>query len=445
MSRDNVYHNDFTDGSLGGGTWGGTNGGTDIGVRGDQLALFTSENQQGNSGLLEGGKYTFPSSLVNDQRADHFEASMDVKLSPSSYAPWGNKMPDGMSFSFGNTNSFLKNPWVNDPYGYDYEKGVTEGLSINIVTYDEHSATGRGRLEITWNGALVARTDFTGTGNHNSSAVTGNFQPFAVSVADDGLVVASYGGVTVSGTIPNSEWMTQDQAGWDFAIAGRTGANGGWAHVDNLHVESRILLCFAGGTLLECEHGPKKVEALRIGDLVATRDHGLQPIRWIGRRSLCAASLEHAPHLRPIRITTRALGPNSPTSDLLVSPQHRILIRSAIAQRMFGVPEILVAAKQLCGLPGISVATGTDGVEYFHVMFDRHQIVLSNGAETESLFAGPQLMRGLGTAARAEMLELFPELASGNLSYPPARQIVTGRKLRRLTRRHAENGKPLTM
>lgn len=76
------------------------------------------------------------------------------------------------------------------------------------------------------------------------------------------------------------------------------------------------------------------------------------------------------------------MGAGIPDRDLLVSPQHRVLVRSAIAQRMFGSSEVLVAAKQLLQLPGISLAEDVAGVSYVHLLFDRHEIVVSNGAET---------------------------------------------------------------
>ncbi len=90
-----------------------------------------------------------------------------------------------------------------------------------------------------------------------------------------------------------------------------------------------------------------------------------------------------------------ALGPGHPARPLVVSPQHRILVRSAIAQRMFGSAEVLVAAKQLLSLDGIDVAQDLETVEYFHILFDRHEIVFAKGTETESLYTGPQALRGI--------------------------------------------------
>lgn len=230
-----------------------------------------------------------------------------------------------------------------------------------------------------------------------------------------------------------------------FAIAGRTGGNGGQGYVDNLRVESNILYCFVAGTMIDCIDGPRAVETLAPGDLVRTRDRGYQPIRWSGTRRITRELLAIRPQFAPIRIAVGALGNGLPEADLLVSPQHRVLVQSVIAKRMFGAEEVLVAAKQLCSIEGIEVAQHLGDVDYHHFLFDQHEIVFSNGAETESFYVGPQAMKSVGPAARAEILALFPELAELEAPPEPARTIVGGRIARKLAERHLRNDKPLTV
>ncbi len=202
-----------------------------------------------------------------------------------------------------------------------------------------------------------------------------------------------------------------------------------------------VFPCFVRGTLIQCAEGEVAVEDLRPGQLVQTRDNGLQPIRWIKGRKLNRLELALAPKLNPIRIAAGALGPNVPTQDLLVSPEHRILLRSSIARRMYGASEVLVAARQLIGLEGITQVEVAE-VEYFHFLFDRHEIVTSNGAETESLFTGVEALKAVGAAARDEILTLFPELRDGGPSQP-ARPLIEGRQARNLARRHQAQRQPL--
>lgn len=200
--------------------------------------------------------------------------------------------------------------------------------------------------------------------------------------------------------------------------------------------------CFAAGTMILTENGERPVEDLATDERVWTRDNGLQAIRWHGQRSLTAADLAANPKLLPIRIRAGALGPNSPERDLVVSPQHRILVRSQIAQRMFSAPELLVAAHQLTDIPGIDILHDARSVTYVHLLFDRHEVLMSNGAETESLYPGPQAMLALGEAAE-EIYSLFPELREPADEFPAARPFASGRRARQMAQRHSANRQAL--
>jgi len=202
-------------------------------------------------------------------------------------------------------------------------------------------------------------------------------------------------------------------------------------------------VCFCAGTMIDTEAGPRPIETLRPGARVRTLDHGLQELRWIGQRSLSPEALRIAPNLRPIRIARDALGRGQPAHALSVSPQHRILIRSVIAERMNGAREVLIAAKHLVGLPGIAVVTDPAPVTYLHMLFDRHEVVFANGAAAESLYTGVQALRSLGRAARDEIFTLFPDLRRPDHQPDAARPLPGGRFGRQLGARHLKNGKPL--
>lgn len=211
-------------------------------------------------------------------------------------------------------------------------------------------------------------------------------------------------------------------------------------HGFNVNIfDVEMIPCFTLGTMIRTSNGERAIESLLAGDLVWTRDHGFQPLRWLGMRRLSVYTLTAHPNLRPIRIRAGTLGAGTPASDLVVSPQHRVLVRSNIAQKMFGTDEVLVAAKQLLEVEGIEIATDVADVEYFHMLFDRHEVVISNGAETESLFTGPEALKSLGAAAVAEIFAIFPELKDPDNGPAPARPLVPGRKGRSLASRHAQN------
>ena len=203
-------------------------------------------------------------------------------------------------------------------------------------------------------------------------------------------------------------------------------------------------ICFVTGTMIDTVTGPQTVETLAPGDLIISADRGPIPLRLSLHSDVTAAMLKRHPELRPIRITSGALGNGLPDRDLLVSPQHRILIRSKIAQRMFGTDEVLVATKQLVQLDGIDIAYDLDAFRYYHLVFDQHEIVRSNGALSESLYPGPEALRSVGPAAREEIYTLFPHLRDIDPSaVAAARLLASGRQARKLANRHLQNRKPL--
>lgn len=213
---------------------------------------------------------------------------------------------------------------------------------------------------------------------------------------------------------------------------------------DNAHIlYANMAYCFARGTLIRTPRGDVAVEDLVPGDLVCTHDHGDQPIRWIGTRKLGPDELAANEKLRPIRIDEGALGPGTPAKDLVVSPQHRVLVSSGIAQRMFGTNQVLVAATQLRSVKGINIAADLTEVEYFHLLCDQHEVVEANGALTEKLFLGAEALKAIGPAARDEIFALFPEIEAGGSELSPVREIVQGGRARKLAERHVKNDKDM--
>ena len=198
--------------------------------------------------------------------------------------------------------------------------------------------------------------------------------------------------------------------------------------------------CFTSGTLILTDHGPVPIEELVPGDRVLTMDNGFQPLLWITSRRVTADALHQRRDFRPVRIAAGALGVNLPEQDLVVSPQHRVLIRSRLTERMFTDREMLVAAKHLVGLPGITIDDDLAPVTYWHMLLARHEVVFSNGAPTETLFTGAEALRGIAPEARAELLALFPDCIA---TAEGARGFAPGRRARSFARRSGERGQAL--
>ncbi|MCX7300075.1 MAG: Hint domain-containing protein [Rhodobacterales bacterium] len=186
-----------------------------------------------------------------------------------------------------------------------------------------------------------------------------------------------------------------------------------------------IVPCFTPGSMIATPRGERLVEELKEGDRIITRDNGIQEIRWVGRKEISGKALVNAPHLRPVLIKAGSLGNGLPERDLIISPNHRVLVANERTQLYFEENEVLAAAKHLVGTPGI-FDLDTMSTTYIHFMFDRHEVVLSNGAWTESFQPGDYSLKGIGNAQRSEILELFPELKSqaGLEGYQAARKSL---------------------
>ena len=133
------------------------------------------------------------------------------------------------------------------------------------------------------------------------------------------------------------------------------------------------IACFCAGTMIACPDGERAVEALSIGDLVLTWDGRVMPVRWIGRNTV---STKFADPLRvlPIRIAAGALADHLPVRDLLVSPEHAVL-----------VDDILVEAGALVN--GLSILRESNVAEtfvYYHIELAEHALVLAEGVPAES-------------------------------------------------------------
>lgn len=168
------------------------------------------------------------------------------------------------------------------------------------------------------------------------------------------------------------------------------------------------VVCFVQGTLIQTPNGPKPVQQLKAGDFVTCHDGTAKPLRVVLSRRFRRNQLEQNEKLRPVRITAGALGLGLPERDLLVSRQHRMLIKSRISERLFGQEESLVAAVKLTELPGIYIETTPRPISYFHIGFDTHDIVYAEGAPAESLLHGAEEFDRLIPDAQQELAWLLP-------------------------------------
>ena len=164
------------------------------------------------------------------------------------------------------------------------------------------------------------------------------------------------------------------------------------------------VLCFTPKARILTSRGDRAIETLQVGDKVVTRDHGLRPIRWIGKRTVDARGA-----LAPILIAPNVAEAGS--APLMVSPQHRILFAGYRAELLFGKSEVLVPAKYLVDGQDV-IQQAQDQVTYVHLMFDRHEVIYADGIAAESFYAGDIGLTTVSEPAREELFKVFPELRS---------------------------------
>jgi hypothetical protein len=198
---------------------------------------------------------------------------------------------------------------------------------------------------------------------------------------------------------------------------------------DGVAVTPRCSPCFTPGTLITTQRGELPVDHLAVGDRVITRDNGIQEVRWVGKTQMFLHDFQAEPHLLPVFIRQGSLGKGLPERDMMVSPNHRILVANERTTLRSADREVLIAAKHLVS-QGVHTVQSS-GTTYIHFMCDRHEVVLADGIWTESFQPDDQSLKSIGNAQRLEIYELFPELktAAGRASYGAARPTLTGRQI----------------
>ena len=226
----------------------------------------------------------------------------------------------------------------------------------------------------------------------------GSFQTFAVDMNDDG------------DGLPNL-----DQGNTKLTVADLD---------DTITASFPVPPCFVSGTLIATARGLVPVEEIIEGDLIQTRDSGLCPVRWHCRTMACGLG-----DFAPIRFAPGTFGNDRP---LLVSPQHRMLLTGPMNDLYFGTNEVLVAALDLVNGSTIQQVPQSR-VTYHHLLFDTHEVILSEGIWSESFHPGDYLLKS-NRKIREELATLFPELhdAEGRFSTPIARLALTGREAKML-------------
>ena len=288
---------------------------------------------------------------------------------------------------------------------FDYPPNSTKDLTItsHVGDTDErlfevgetYSVTFGGNGGTTIANAVITRSDYI--------------------TADDGTPVAGNEGAIVfegldsDGEIAQVVWTPNfDLETWYFDNFSGGNSPGFWSGDQNASEEVRYA-CFVAGSMIDVPGGQKPVDWLRPGDTVMTLDNGPAELRWVARSEVPGLGLG-----TPITIAPEVFGGTAP---LIVSPQHRLLVRHPTLDIMFSEPEMLVPARFL--VDGVKITRASRRtVSYCHLLFDRHEIVRSGGIWSESLFLGDQMASVISDKGLGELDRLMAEAGLMKMARP---------------------------
>jgi len=231
-----------------------------------------------------------------------------------------------------------------------------------------------------------------GATNLDNFATYDDYSDWAVSAAGDSFDAISDAGV--ANTISSADKTLLTALGFDVA-------------------------CFAAGTRILTPRGPKPVEQLQIGDTLVTRFHGTQPITWIGFRHYHGRFIRNNHNVLPIRIRAGALGKNTPSRDLLVSPGHAIYVAGA-----------LIPAARLVNGASITQLTSVSEIAYYHLELPRHDVIFAEDCPAES-YLEDNCRQQFHNAA--EYFRLYPDPPAP--AKPCLKRLEHGFRLQKLQRR----------
>ncbi len=272
-----------------------------------------------------------------------------------------------------------------------------QGDWLNTVSFPSISSTNSGKDVYVFNNQLVEGNSLAIVDDTGTTLQFLSFYDPPVTSNDGDLAgqTPTYAGVSTT----SGQSIQSDDGGGTYYV--QSSPNEG------------TVPCIAPGMIVACPGGPRPVEDLRPGDPVLTRDHGVQPVLWCSSTDTRMERPDFTD--RPIWIGAGKLGA---LRDLIVSPQHRLLVPGR------GRDGVLVPAKALVGTCGIRQMRGRRRIRWHHIAFARHELISVNGVWTESLLLGPMAMGGLPRPEARALRALFAPVDDGALNGPPARPCI---------------------
>lgn len=286
---------------------------------------------------------------------------------------------------------------------FDYPPNSTTGLTVTSNSNDPDAnlfETGE-TYDVAWSGS-------SGSGYLQDAVVLRS----DAAPVEGGVIV--FEGYDTSGNLVHLVWSPGfDLESWYWNNYDN-GSVSGFYTTDQDTAYTHSVVCFAAESRILTRSGWRQAGSVGAGDRVWTLDAGYQRILWAGARTV-AGNGRNA----PVCFAPGTIGNSEP---LRLSQQHRVLVRSPLAELMFASHEVLVPAKAFAGEPGVCVRP-CGNITFVHFLLEQHHILRANDAECESLFLGSET----GEILQSDLAGV-PHIASLRKTHLAARPILTYRE-----------------
>ncbi|GEK94838.1 Hint domain-containing protein [Gluconobacter kanchanaburiensis] len=249
------------------------------------------------------------------------------------------------------------------------------------------------------------------TGYDAASVITidaGKSTPLSATFTSNGngtytLTVAfdQYGnGITLSNvsfgpnSAPGTPTIVQNADGSWSVVNGATGYNG--------------QICYLAGSMILTPEGERAIETLVAGDQVTVYENGetrSEMVVRVGHAHTAVGKSGYADiDAVPVRIRAGALSDGVPSRDLLVTPEHCLMLEGGF-----------VPARMLVNGMSIVYDHAITDYDYYHIETVRHSVLIANGALSESfLDAGhrPDALMAGNTVSRLRPLSWEQDAAA---------------------------------
>ncbi len=250
---------------------------------------------------------------------------------------------------------------------------IGSAFNTSLITFKSgvvEVGTNLGGASFNLSGAGAAKLMLDGPQTSNSNLISNVGVGDRFELKDLTVTSASYSGTTLTVHTSGSTYLfssvtLEGIATVSFSYGTETFNGNTYGYVQ--------IACYLAGTRIATPAGEVAVETLRIGDLVTTASGAARPIKWIGTRAYGERFVAANPALRPVRIAAGALGGGLPRRDLSVSPLHAMFLDGVLVPAGALVNGTTIARSQDCGT-----------IAYFHVELDSHDVILAEGAASES-------------------------------------------------------------